>query len=377
MSCSVYFSQTNILPSLKTISSWMFNLSLVKSEYKVEPFNVSKGMLLILDQDKDGKVMVESSNFISDLETNLNNYEKYLRPINSKFSIRPIVNDFIESFYKFEKSYVTTGIYNLEIFFNASNFTIGKILKIESDQHFDFVCWNYIKKQINCSTLLISNFEIAKTTINGQLYDPQTQIVDFLGFEFPSEPWEETFYENNFLLTSSEFRHDLNLKGFEIFSTRPGFILIKMVQVNVCGLEESCLSYLSEKNPTITINEIKTWNFNLVLGMNRIMFDFSFNVKKGMILLLDQYDGKVGLDNSTNVLTDYKLVQTNKLKILDKIKIKRFCVNSLIEQNLFKKIIFFTEIFSTYGKKVLSANNSNFSITRNIKINESKKFLFK
>ena len=381
VSCSSYFSQTNILPSLKTISSWTFNLSLEESEYKIEPFNVSRGMLLILDQDQDGKVMVESSNFVSDLETDLNNFQNYLRPIDSKFSVRPIIKDFVESFFKFEKSYLTTGIYNLEIFFNISNFTIGKTLEIDIDQHFDFVCLNYIKKQINCSAYLISNFEITKTTINDKVYNPQIQIVDFLGFDFPSEPWEETFYENKFLLTSGEFRHDLNLKGFEILSTRPGYIFIKMVQVNVCGLDESCLSYLSQQNPTITIEEIKTWKYNLVLGINRIIFDFSFKATKGMILLLDQYDGKVGIDNSTNILTDFKLVQTSqlkfKLKILNKIKTLRFCVNTLIEQNLFKHLIIHNEVFSTYGQKVINAINNNSTITRSFSIDQSKKKYYK
>ncbi|RNA23113.1 hypothetical protein BpHYR1_038270 [Brachionus plicatilis] len=381
MSCSNFFSKIDIMPNFTTIYSWTINLTLEESDYRINQLNVSKGQLLILDQKADGQVMVESSSFVSDLKININALEKNLKSIDSKFSIRPLIENFVETLHSFEKSYQTPGAYKLLISFNINSLIIEKNLEIHSEQNFDFICSSFVQKKVNCSASLVSNFEMSKTTIQDHDYFPKPQVVDFLGIEFPPEPSEIFFHGSQFLLTSSEFRFDLKIRGFEIFATKRGYVWIKLVQVNICGLEESCLSYLSQTNGAAEIKEFKSWQINLDLGINRIILDFPCSASKGMVLLLDQYDGKVGMDNSANVLPDFQLIQTTtapnlKFKILDRVKNMRFCVNILILENLFRYFIFTSHTFSTYGQKVLNGINNNSSISRNVSLNKIKNIDF-
>ncbi|CAF1085619.1 unnamed protein product [Brachionus calyciflorus] len=335
-------------------------------------------MLLMLELF-DGSITTDSSGFVSDLIIDFGSQNKTMTFLNqnlkNKFSIKPIDNRSLkETYFSFNKTYKRTGKYNLTIKIDQKNANISKNINIQELKNFEFVCFPIFGFQVFCYVLVTSTNLDDSIYLNDSdnNYLLQSQIADFVGFNFPGEILNFTFERNKFLLISSEFMLNTRIKGFKIFASNNGSVQIDLVKFNFCGQNVSCMSYFSENQIFNTYTILKKWNLYLSVGINTILFDFPYSVQKGNLLLLTQNQTKIGIDNSGNFIYDYMVVGS-RIKRLDKI---RFCVNSLIEEQVYLNYYETTKKYQGPGFKELTAGliNSNLTIKKRIHFRESKFF---
>ncbi|CAF0956588.1 unnamed protein product [Brachionus calyciflorus] len=331
-------------------------------------------MLLMLEVF-DGRVMIKSNSVVSDLIIDFESQDKTMTFLNqnlkNKVSINPIDNrSLIETYLSFNKTYQQTGKYNLTIRIDQINKNISKNFNIQELKNLEFVCFPIFRFQVFCYVLVTSTNLDDSIYIkdSDDSYTLQSQIVDFVGFKFPGEVLNYTLDRNKFLLVSSEFMLNTRLKGFKIFAIANGTVQIELVKFNFCGQSVSCMSYFSEKQVFNSYTILKKWNLYLNVGINTVLFEFPYSIQKGNLLLLTQDETKIGIDNSGNFIYDYMMIGF-RVKRLDKI---RFCLNSIIEEEMFLNYYEITKEYQGPGNKEITADliNLNLTIKRGINFNE-------
>lgn len=69
---------------------------------------------------------------------------------------------------------------------------------------------------------------------------------------------------------------------------------------SVCGDVFPCSNYFSTYPFNITLNVIKSWNYELEIGYNKLYLSEPATVKKGYFLYLIQGTGRVAIDKAGN-----------------------------------------------------------------------------
>ncbi|CAF0897524.1 unnamed protein product [Brachionus calyciflorus] len=321
------------------------------TSFEIQPFSIQKRMILVLNQTLSGKVQTVKSNFVSDYiinnDGNVNNAGNGL----IKFRIKPMTNSTNKSelFFNFDKGYKSPGVNNIMVMIGNDSTSLE--LNITNIENLDLVC-NFLKgSEYKCSVIIYTSTFNALAQLNNQNFQLIPRLVNFLGFDFPKEISNIEIKRDGFLLTSSEFVFDSILTGFEIYAIEAGKIQCDLIEFSLCSTNLSCASQFKNNFRLNLPIPTKTWVFDLKTGLNNIDFNFYYSITKGIVLRLVELDAKVGIDNSTNILSDLMLIQINS--ILDRFFDQNFFFDqSSIENNKNFNLIVASLVNSSLTKKI-------------------------
>ncbi|CAF1049701.1 unnamed protein product, partial [Brachionus calyciflorus] len=167
-SCLNFILDTDQLKNYKVYETWLFNLTENVTSYKIQPFSIQKGMILVLNQTSSGKVQTVKSNFVSDyIINNDGNVNKAGNDL-IKFRIKPITNSTNKSelFFNFDKVYKSPGVYNIMV--TIGNDSTSLELNITNIGNLDLVCNFLTGPEYKCSVLIYSSTFNALAQLNNQ-----------------------------------------------------------------------------------------------------------------------------------------------------------------------------------------------------------------
>ncbi|CAF1092130.1 unnamed protein product, partial [Brachionus calyciflorus] len=382
-SCLNYILNLDQLTNYSIVKTWIINLSENLTLYKIHPFLIRKGMVLVLNQSLSGKVQTVKSFFVSDY---LVNEERKLINVNRacnsfvKFLIKPVTNSSNQTFdlfYQFDKVFNSPGVYNIMVL--MKNISTSLQLNIINNRNLDLVCNSLIGSEYTCSVLIYSSTINELIQLNDQNFKLIPRIVDFLGFDFPKDIGNFTFDSNLYLLTSSEFIFDTKLRGFEIFALESGKIQLDLIEFSFFKTNLSCASQMQDNFKLDNFpNTSKTWVLDLETGLNRINFDSYFQVKKGSVFRLVELGAKIGIDNSSDVVSDLMLIQVNSTFFtykLDRFRNLRFTINSILDRLFYQNFFFNYDKIESNSSKLITASLFNSNLTKVINLSyQDRKF---
>ncbi|CAF1013603.1 unnamed protein product, partial [Brachionus calyciflorus] len=370
-SCSNYFWTTNFESyDMYTVKkTWQLNISTGLEFYPITPMKIIKGDMILLNQSYDGKVAINPSNFLSDLLVYLKgsrfNVSRLSYESLNKFSVKIVSNETEIYHAKFSKTYQSTGTYQIAV--SVLNETLKKTVIITDRIAFDLYYTNASSYNLKNVFLILSeknltNYDLSIEKLESKVtYKLKSDLLSFHGFNFAKNESLD-FWQNEYLLLSTEFIMDLGLVGFEIHAWKSGEITISILSFTSCGSSISCKLYF-DKIENSYYNSYKSlidFKINVTLGFNRIRLPYNYPMKKGYVLYLKQNsEGRVSLDTTSDIYEDYGVNLVNTKYHLNKLNSGskyRFCINPLIDRMIYTSFLVFDLGFE-------SVKNNEFNLT--------------
>lgn len=193
------------------------------------------------------------------------------------------------------------------------------------------------------SEIDLSNHKIFVNKVNSyenSSYDLKSDLVNFYGFNF-SNTESLNYWQNEYLLLSTEFITDYGLIGFDIHAFTAGDIYLSVYYFSLCQSSTSCRMYFDYIGNSYFDNQhinLITWKINVEQGLNRVRLPYTYQMKKGYILYLKQNStGRVSVDTKTRIFEDYSVILVSAISYLVKLNTNkfRFCINPLIDRMIY------------------------------------------
>ncbi|CAF1067385.1 unnamed protein product, partial [Brachionus calyciflorus] len=333
-SCFYFFTQRPYFSATK-LNSWNFDLEEGFNRILFDTYYpVVKNTFFSVETEQRLAMFNTETNFYSDFYIN----GTRLNPIlENKLFFKALVDTgFYMSLVKFEKVN-HPGVYQINIDNKKKNFTITNHKSIEIFcpyiQEYDLECFVSILSQAPDNQIFIDYGDCSN-----QIFSSESKtFVNFFGYHINETNVKEINSitdEKEFLILNSEFKYETELIGFEIFSTKSGFVNLQFISTVNCGSMIPCSTFLKE-NQFITniLPESDIIRINLKNGLHIYTLRQSKKIKKGSILILSHNDnGRIGFTEFNNLMnhTDFILIrsQNNLLKGFN--NNSRFLINSLI-----------------------------------------------
>ena len=228
----------------------------------------------------------------------------------------------------------------------------------------------------------MTNNKLFVSTVNSSFsLDVKSDLVDYYGFNF-STTESLNYWQNEYLLLSTEFITDYGLVGFDIHAFTAGEIYLSVYYFSLCSSATSCRMYFDYIENSYFDNQyisLITWTINVQQGLNRVRLPYNYQMKKGYILYLKQNStGRVSIDTTTRIFEDYSVNLVSTTSHLVKLNANkfRFCINPLIDRMIYASYIDFDISFvqdQSYQFN-LSLEKTSISFTKNVSFGTSSKF---
>ncbi|RNA23122.1 Tetratricopeptide repeat 28 [Brachionus plicatilis] len=204
------------------------------------------------------------------------------------------------------------------------------------------------------------------------------QIISYFGIEFSQKLSAK--YETPkkfFILSSSEFKFDSSLIGFEIYAKKGYSQELNIIDFgDQCGID-SCSFYLSNNiGLPINYNTTFTVTINFVQGYNKIFLNRKVNIRKGSMIGLSYYysNDYFNFNNEFSNMRDYYIDRFLYIAFG-----KRLMIRALIDEEFYLMKSDFSiqvqnyGVYTIFAKLILNSSRTE-SVVRKIYLSENLNF---
>ncbi|RNA19749.1 polycystic kidney disease 1-like 2 [Brachionus plicatilis] len=349
---SLLINNMESIENFKINKSFSINANFGYNKILFDPENyypVRKGQMVFIKTTKMNQIAIDKSAkysyyFLSDSK---------LAKLSFSFYFNVLIDS---SYYFYSQAFVIpfNKKFNFDITEKIDDYVITRYFNISKKQYLDVFCRNSnrtLNNQINCTIMaasinFVDNLSIENNSqeifTNKSISHYGTKLSNISIFSMQSSS-----YCGNFILPNTEFKFDSLLNGFELYTTKNGSLNITIIYFDLKPWNDSSSNLILNSKVLPAYQKMYTFSYDLDSGYNRLNLDYSIEIKRGSMILIETFDENLlCIDSSNNFLYSDYFVNQSELISLNVNQNWRFYFSCEINHEFYFSYFDFSQIYS-------------------------------